>query len=377
MKMPGLLLVAGVLHIAIVILAGAFASARVARLKKTTAFATGILMSGLFGGLTLTIFRASRDAFVISQHISLAGILAWRLSMPFLALVGAFAAARMGERWVFLLRGRTLGRLAGPVLVYAGLFIGAATVLLLVLYPTERSSHDDLVATGGFTLCVSFLLVACFALRYTCGLRKGLVVNPVVWISVALVALFACLFVYRERMARPPSRAALADYARAFNERRYEPDRPNGMSLYRKAFQELELTAGLLKQLPEPAPWGFPTMADWRTKSCPEWEPVMEAQADALQYAIQAAQSDHFYAPLELIPEHDAPGAWLLWTHDCPNLLSIRRSLKAEIAHSGGSGDFDRTLECCDALYRMVRAVGKCPASRWGLQWGIEYATLP
>ena len=74
--------------------------------------------------------------------------------------------------------------------------------------------------------------------QYTTGVRRGLLVNPMSWLAVALIALFAAMFLLRERAAFSDG-SEVAKFVQDFNHRGAGSHEDNGADFYFKADQTL------------------------------------------------------------------------------------------------------------------------------------------
>jgi len=348
-----------VLHAVILVVAGAFASAGVGRLKTLIAFAAGILVAAPLCLVGLAILPGG-EATSNSKMLFLSGwyVVLWWVSLSVLPVVGSVIERRLARSFPSAFRVRFLARVAGGLLLYVGLFVSTSTALLFSLYPGVLEPKDHVFGIICAGAGILILAGAWFLFRHTTGIRRGLVVSPMSWLTVGLVALFAAMFILRESSVMS-DRSELLTFVHEFNHRQTASHEDNGADLYFKADQVLQRNEEEFGGL-----WyerQYPTLEDWRKGDQPRWGECLQANNDAIQAAIEAGRKESFHFPLRLIPE-GYPAAWLLWRHQHPNMHMISFLLEAKAHQAAGQRDFARALECCNAIHAMSRAYTNMPA---------------
>ena len=345
-----------VFHVVCLLLAGAWTSARIRRFKKSAALVLGVLVAVLLTTAGMVVVSAGRTMHE-SELLALPWwyILMWWVSVIVFPVLGAIVERRIALKYPEAFSGKRLAHAVAAVLLYIGLFWMTATALFLTLYPGALTAHDHVAGIVGMGSSVLVLLVAWFIVRRSVGMRRGLLLSPVSWLAVGLVALFVGMFLVRQRDA-VSDEAEMRAFVEKFNHDHARPEGNAGADLYRKAGSIIEENEDLF-----PQSWSYPKLQEWRNGDHPQWSECLHANEEAIRAAIAAGRQETFNFPLGLAPEH-GPAAWLQWTHDRPSMRTISLLLCARACQAAGELDYETARECCDAVHSMARAHASMPA---------------
>ena len=324
--------------------AGYIAGCSTRSAKLTASFVVGAV-------LALLVLVPAADMWRLGS-VPLGIVLQWVGRLLLAPLAGGYVAKRHGsEECVERLR-KVIRIVAWNEVLFAGfLLVGGAVSVRSVI----KEDLDLLLITilsGSAALGTVFVAWAVLSLRRIVGIRRGVLLNPFVYLSILYAAVCASVLPYRARNRHRTVTEPMREAVKAFNARVSMPEGLDGYFLYDV----------LLSGIPSKAqcPKGLLASGVWADDERPEWAKWLDANQELLSRAVETLRRAPTQCHLRIV-ERDHP-----FVEDPVPARRLGQMLCAQGRRLAAKDEMPGALVHLDASYRLGTLLS-CGLPAWKL----------